>query len=539
MDCPPEAYIHTTDSFATACRTGKLTVDGHLEVSVYNTTLVHKAVHLLRNPLDNLVGRMHLGTKRRQRQGRGPTEDFTDTPEGLAAWCAQLDARALVRETRSPLVADDFVARFGHVPCHAEWFRLAQWHTRARQVTDRLQISVHYLYYETYTDPQTLPELLEFLDLTATQAPLPFRAGKSYRHLWKAADVAEAARLVQAVASDEAWALLRHYFESVMVALDEGSPVVALDKTSLPVPDSTTPSFPPIAWLMSFPNSGTSYTISNTEHVSQRTTASNYGVGLFYIDPQMADGPYLHRPTMESPSHVLLTKTHCMGYCDDCRPRGFMISSPDDFLRGCATGHRLVNETTTERVSTTYEASVVTRAVHLFRDPFDNLVARMHLAVKRRRDDLGWTEEQLGKFAHSREGHLAWCAFVDQKHGPALRSVMTDDKVKALMDDQLPCFVDWYRWISWHNRAEELTRTRPLPVHYLYYEDYSSDYNATLGNLLDFLQLPTVQAPLTFHTGKTYRDLYVDSERRRATRLIQALASAETWTLVQHYFDDL
>ncbi len=62
-----------------------------------------------------------LGTKRRQRQGRGPTEDFTDTPEGLADWCAQLDARALERETRSPLAAADFVARFGHVSCHAAW----------------------------------------------------------------------------------------------------------------------------------------------------------------------------------------------------------------------------------------------------------------------------------------------------------------------------------------------------------------------------------------------------------------------------------
>ena len=89
------------------------------------------------------------------------------------------------------------------------------------------------------------------------------------------------------------------------------------------------------------------------------------------------------------------------------------IPSTDDFLNGCLTGERLVNQT---RTRFTYNASLVSRAVHLFRDPFDNLVARMHLAVDRRRKQLGWSEDSLANFTNNRNGLLAWCNFVDTNH---------------------------------------------------------------------------------------------------------------------------
>jgi hypothetical protein len=162
----------------------------------------------------------------------------------------------------------------------------------------------------------------------------------------------------------------------------------------------------------------------------------------------------------------------------------------------------------------------------------------MHLAVKRRRDKLEWTEDQLLQFAHSREGHLRWCNYVDSRHGNAFfKGSYVSDEVKALME-QVPCALDWYRWVQWHNRAIEVTKTQGWPVFYLYYERYSTAYNQTLGDLLDFLELPSVNEPMLFHSGKTYRDLYSDDEIRVATRLVQRLASPECWDLIRHYFEE-
>ena len=369
MDCTPNAYVHSTDSFETACRTAKLKRNGTIEEYKYDTSLVERAIHMIRNPFDNLVGRMHLGRKRRQQQGRH-TDSFEDTPEGIEAWCRQLDEHVLELERKSPLIPNEFIDKYGQVPCHAEWFRLAQWHTYTVQVTERLGLPVHVLYYENYTTnfDETTAQLFEFLQLDAIHPPHPFHPGKTYSHLFDKEHIVAASKLVKAVASNKAWNLIKHYFVLPQQAATAGQTPV--DTTTFENKND----FPTIALLMSFPNSGTSYTISNTEHVSQRTTASNYGIGL-YTHERLPSGPFIHREHMELPSSFLLTKTHCMGYCDDCHPKSFVISSTERFLKGCLTGEQMVNG---NRTKFEYDASLVTKAIHLFRSPFECVSARMH-----------------------------------------------------------------------------------------------------------------------------------------------------------------
>jgi hypothetical protein len=78
-----------------------------------------------------------------------------------------------------------------------------------------------------------------------------------------------------------------------------------------------------------------------------------------------------------------------------------------------------------------------------------------------------------------------------------------------------------------------------VPIHYLHYEDYEHDYNATVSDLYEFLDTPIVDEPLEFIVGKTYEDFYDAKSMRAAKLLVKALASNETWSLVEQYFSEI
>jgi len=76
-----------------------------------------------------------------------------------------------------------------------------------------------------------------------------------------------------------------------------------------------------VAWLMSFPNSGTSYTLNLVREASNKTTATNYALeGEIKDQPSVpaisssSGGPFLEiipNRTTDLPSRYILTKTHC------------------------------------------------------------------------------------------------------------------------------------------------------------------------------------------------------------------------------------
>ena len=101
-----------------------------------------------------------------------------------------------------------------------------------------------------------------------------------------------------------------------------------------PLVDSSSSSsslLPDIAWLMSFPNSGRSYTMRLVQAVSNTTAATNYAeeckqdsesrVATLFDSPS---GPYLRQQVLDGgmplPKRYILTKTHCGGRCVHCIP---------------------------------------------------------------------------------------------------------------------------------------------------------------------------------------------------------------------------
>lgn len=143
-----------------------------------------------------------------------------------------------------------------------------------------------------------------------------------------------------------------------------------------------------VAWLMSFPNSGTSFTSKLVRHSTRTHTATNYGEenidetkgesvpvfsnhteGPFWTDP-------LSHPEYEEPLDFVLTKTHCGGRCEKCGPSKY-VENPHLFLKDCLSGKRgyRVGKGNTVFEDVFYNPDLVARAVHLIRNPFDNVVS--------------------------------------------------------------------------------------------------------------------------------------------------------------------
>jgi Sulfotransferase domain len=306
---------------------------------------------------------------------------------------------------------------------------------------------------------------------------------------------------------------------------------------------------------MSFPNSGTSYTMELVMVASNMSTATNYAweqEGIGYTGKEMPvplernafntsidkiSGPFWTLPQLSTSyksSDAVLTKTHCGGYCHDCRPYKY-VETPHSFLMHCATSEMeyLRDDGKKKTKYVIYDYNKIVRAVHLIRNPFDNMVSRYHLGrhkkLKTNRTD--WIE----KYTEDRSGFEKFCSditHVSSEH----TSTFIDQDVLQLIND-IPCHLDLFRYIQWHNLAFLITdEWLQIPAYILHYEDYTSNFSNTVQNLLNFLQLPNTGAYQTFMRGKSYHEYFTDDQRLRMRNATLQLASPQTWHYVERYF---
>jgi hypothetical protein len=307
----------------------------------------------------------------------------------------------------------------------------------------------------------------------------------------------------------------------------------AYDETDL-VQQTYEKRLPKVAWIMSYGGSGTSYTILNVEKLTNTTTASNYGVDFLPcipLRPEWRSGPFVRSPEKQMPEHFILTKTHCGGYCMDCGPSTY-LHTPDSFETACLTGQKLHQGFVQ---SVTYERDIPAKAIHLIRNPFDNLVGRMHLAVKHHlQRGHEAAENYAADYTTTSQGIEAWCAYLDDKYK---EQDSATPQLSGFM--HVPCRAEWYRYIQWHNLAYNTHSDRlDLPVHYLYYDNYTTAYDETVQEVMKFLELPpTVHEFHPFVPGKTYGSLFTVEQAGAAANMVRGLASPPVWQRLQHFFD--
>ena len=174
----------------------------------YEPGLVKRVVHIMRNPLDNIVSRFHLYQKNLFDAGkigladRNLTADvaFPLSVEGFRKYCSFKD-RELLRSRD----AATFRAFHSLVPCLSEFFLYIQWHNNAFHATSG-GIPTHFFHYEDFAEPnfnKTSETLLKFLHLQISSRgrAYPFQAGKTYEEYYTHGERLAVARLFDRFAS--------------------------------------------------------------------------------------------------------------------------------------------------------------------------------------------------------------------------------------------------------------------------------------------------------------------------------------------------
>jgi hypothetical protein len=318
--------ILNVDQFELGCRTGTRSV-GNIVIKPVHTARPVKAIHLLRNPLSNLVARMHRGLNKRRKFWKWPESElskFNDTKAGFAAWCDSIDTKFFAKgftaqEYGLPNKIDDLIHK---VPCFSDLIRYVRWHNHALEVSTRLRIPVHFVYYEDYASSleRTVKDLVDFLDLSIVKEPLDFYSGNNYDHLFEPSEARAAAELVHLMASPKSWTYLRQYAADWLNPKTTRIATMDNERPHAPLVQGSEDGYAQIVWLMSFPNSGTSYTMNNVRRTSNMTTATNYAAEALHtanmlipVRPELQDGPFVLSPRLKVPKYIL-AKTHCTAY---------------------------------------------------------------------------------------------------------------------------------------------------------------------------------------------------------------------------------
>jgi hypothetical protein len=281
-----------------------------------------------------------------------------------------------------------------------------------------------------------------------------------------------------------------------------------------------------------------------TREATNCTTATNYALEGEIKDkpsvqaipgPEGELGPFLELipDLFTTVPEVILTKTHCAGFGTGPRS-GKIIHTDRSFMTGCLTGTRAIEtDDGLKRVGVTYKPERVKKAIHIFRHPLDNIVARFHLEfnVQGRRGNPDFTKS----FPKNATGFQRWCA-LDDLSLDLLKSRFIDRRLRRTLSE-VPCFVEFFRYAQWHNLAFSTSHDMAIPTMLLHYHEYSDDFMKTRDRVLDFLELtPVIEAvEYEFHSGKEYRDYYSQQQKSSIYAFLEEFSSADTWGQIKDY----
>eukprot|EP00548_Thalassiothrix_antarctica_P007979 CAMPEP_0194139862 /NCGR_PEP_ID=MMETSP0152-20130528/9456_1 /TAXON_ID=1049557 /ORGANISM="Thalassiothrix antarctica, Strain L6-D1" /LENGTH=393 /DNA_ID=CAMNT_0038837841 /DNA_START=177 /DNA_END=1358 /DNA_ORIENTATION=+ len=315
---------------------------------------------------------------------------------------------------------------------------------------------------------------------------------------------------------------------------------------------------PEIAWLMTFPNSGTSYTLQTVSQATNTSVATNYARDITSLDmlsslsihPWNPEGPFW--PGMSGkkinnrrklPDRFVITKTHCGSRCNYCGPNTY-ITTPANFLRDCLTSEPIFQTPSNrQKVSLVYDPERVKRVIHLIRNPMHNIISRFHNQVKHRieKRDKAWTDF----YTNDAGGFHKWCEKSRIKYRKEdIQFFGSESKIP-----RAPCHGEFIKWTQWHNLAFEsmnilqqqsynlVPKRRVVPYLRVFYEDYTTNFRRITGSILDFLNLKQISPFQEFVARDDYDKYFTVNQLIDVQNLVESFAANRTWNNVKHYFE--
>lgn len=306
--------------------------------------------------------------------------------------------------------------------------------------------------------------------------------------------------------------------------------------------------FPRLAWLMSFPDSGASYTLQLVSNVTGTHTTSNYGewhlkegVSVPIFPMNSPTGPFISNPTEDHayPDRgFVLVNTHCIGFCIECGPNDY-IETPHLFREGCLTTKYVTKDQNGNEMTVVgkYDKLLINKIVHLYRNPFDNVVARFKSAFNKHqlsKDD----PDRLNTYTDDRDGFRRFCHDVDLKYSQDEDSnkFVEDDLLKIVKD--VPCHADFFRYIQWHNNAAITARDMRRQRLIIFYESWHYRWNNTMWQISEFLRQERLQYGVdALPDPHIFSEYFTDDEFYKVGAMFEELAMSEVWQQVEHYFE--
>ena len=435
-ECGPKKYGETFHSFMTKCASNR----GR---DPYDLTLVKKAIHIIRDPIDNAVSNFRLKVKQKTLANATKwLSHFSNDADGFVRWCKAMDHWYLNEETK--LLSPNVTKQFDGVLCHGTFYKYIKWHDLALEVTDTLKLPTLIVRYEDYSRnfEEQKEKIFEFLHLSDKGNKVQFLDGKSYGDYVPWEDRQKIFAMMEKVASPAAWELIKPYYEgnhsfmekvremdtdqietksvkSEILHANSRQEVESLHKNKAEQPG--------IAWLLSFPNSGTTYTLRLASKDSGTTIAGNYPSEIkgrrqgLYANFTL---PVLFSPDLPLPEKYVLTKSHCGGYGAESGPRAYK-QNLDSFMVQCASA----------RGEDPYDVNLVKKAIHLIRHPIDNAVSNYHHQFKVKTE--GGENDWVSSYSNDVKGFRKWCKMLDKKWAKDERKYLPEETYQHFA--RIPC----------------------------------------------------------------------------------------------------
>jgi hypothetical protein len=175
---------------------------------------VVRLVHLIRNPLHNIVARYHLDRRHLVEKNASVVTLLPNNGTGFQRWCRNLDETYAAEEELLESTTRQLMLK---VPCRGEFYKYTRWHEHALNMVPLLHdsIPVMTLYYEDYhyRFNESVQRLMDFVQQVVVSPLRPFRSLPTYQDHYSDEQTQAIRALMQHVASPRLWNLLKRYFD--------------------------------------------------------------------------------------------------------------------------------------------------------------------------------------------------------------------------------------------------------------------------------------------------------------------------------------